>query len=156
MSELKIVGWTSFDDHYPTITAEQASFSEIINVIQTEIYQNGYRFSGAEHQSSLTGVPVFSNGTCFRASMRCWGYIMAGVQSAITDTNVSYMDFYMPLGDEAIMPNFDILDIEAASIAGGMPGYIVNEDAQLLSQAKASGMPLLTTDRVLQELSAML
>ena len=45
-----------------------------LNKIQ-EIIEKGYLFSGEEHQNGLTGVPVFSDGTCFRASMRSWGMI---------------------------------------------------------------------------------
>ena len=98
MAKLKIVGWTSFDSEYPTRMITSDELTEQISLIKEEIIKNNYRFSGEEHQNSLTGVPVFSDGTCFRASMRSWGMIMAAIY------NGSYMDFYMTLESGSRLP----------------------------------------------------
>ena len=79
MEKLRIVGWTNFDSQYPSKPCTKEEMDEIILLIREEIIKNKYYFSGEEHQYSLTGVPVFSNGTCFRASMRCWGYLMSTI-----------------------------------------------------------------------------
>lgn len=150
MDNLKIVGWTDFDDAYPTIQCDQESLPQVIQLVQDEIVANKYCFSGQNHQCGITGVPVFSNGTCFRASMRAWGQIMANAQSQLTGKQYSYMDFYMSYDSDADIPGFEELDIEPAEVEDSIPGYMVQEDAQILAQAQATGMGFLTTDKVLQ------
>lgn len=153
MDELRIVGWTDFDDVYPTISLEQDAFEHVIELIQDDICANNYVIYGDNHQNSITGVPVFSNGTCFRASMRAWGQIMASAQSQLTGENYSYMDFYMSHGADYEIPDFEELDVEPAQIENSVPGYITIEDAEMISQSQAMGMPFLTTDKVLQALA---
>lgn len=151
MNELKIIGWASFDDAYPTRQYSGEELSYVVQLIQQEIANNKYCFSGEEHQNSMTGVPVFSDGTCFRASMRCWGLIMAGVHSALDGKEYSYMDFYMSLSDSK-MPEFETLDITPAVVENSMPGYITKQDQEMISQSKMFGMPFITTDKVLQDM----
>jgi len=151
MNELKIIGWASFDDAYPTRQYSGEELSYVVQLIQQEIANNKYCFSGEEHQNSMTGVPVFSDGTCFRASMRCWGLIMAGVHSALDGKEYSYMDFYMSLSDSK-MPEFETLDITPAVVENTLPGYIIQQDQEMISQSKMFGMPFITTDKVLQNM----
>ena len=151
MNELKIIGWASFDDYYPTRQYSGEELSYVVQLIQQEIANNKYCFSGEEHQNSMTGVPVFSDGTCFRASMRCWGLIMAGVHSALDGKEYSYMDFYMSLSDSK-MPEYETLNIKPAVVENSMPGYITKQDQEMISQSKMFGMPFITTDKVLQNM----
>lgn len=150
MEDLRIVGWADFDDDYPTIECDQETLPTVIQLIQNDICEHKYCFSGNNHQNSITGVPVFSNGTCFRASMRAWGQIMADAQTRLTGKEYSYMDFYMSYDPNAEIPDFEELDIEPAEVESHIPGYMVNADAQMLAEAQAAGMGFLTTDKVLQ------
>lgn len=150
MENLTIVGWTDFDDVYPTIECDQESLPRVIELIVNDICENKYCFSGNNHQNSTTGVPVFSNGTCFRASMRAWGQIMADAQSRLTGKEYSYMDFYMSCGADVKMPVLKDSVVEPAEVENSIPGYMVNADAQMLAESQALGMSFLTTDKVLR------
>ena len=92
---LKIVGWTDFDSEYPTKNVTKEELFKLVEIVREEIYNNGYIFSGEQHQMSATGVPVFSDGTCFRCSMRFWGYLMTTIYNGPNGEQLSYMDFYM-------------------------------------------------------------
>lgn len=153
MAELKIVGWTSFDDCYPTKECDNDEINELIALVRQEIYDNDYIFSGQEHQCSLTGVPVFSDGTCLRASMRAWGLIMAGIYTGPEGKQLSYMDFYMSLGDSSNLPEYSEIDVEPADIAFG-PGLIIAEDRNILEEALSMNMAFMTTDKVLEKIFA--
>ena len=133
MSELRIVGWRSFECEYPSRQCTQEEMDEIIALIREEIIKNKYYFSGEEHQCSSTGVPVFSDGTCFRASMRCWGYIMSTIYSGPNNERLSYMDFYMSLGKDAILPKEEPIDVNPAKLDEEGLGLMVKEDGELLS-----------------------
>ena len=151
MTELKIVGWTSFDDCYPTKECDNDKIDELVSLVRQEIYDNDYIFSGEEHQCSLTGVPVFSDGTCLRASMRAWGLIMAGVYKGPEGEQLSYMDFYMSLGDSSNLPEYREIDVEPADVDYG-PGLIIAEDRKILEEALSMNMSFMTTDKVLNEI----
>ena len=153
MDELKIVGWTYFEDSYPMRNCSNEELGKIVSLIRNEIMEKGYVFSGEEHQNCSTGVPVFSDGTCFRASMRCWGSIMATIYCAPDGSEFTYMDFYMSLGDASVMPEESVIDIEPATIEEESFGCTVAEDASVLNEAKAFGMPFITTDKVLKRFS---
>ena len=151
MENLRIVGWTDFDSDYPTKTLTNEEIDYIVSIIIKEIADNGYKFAGEDHQNALTGVPVFSDGTCFRASMRAWGLIMALVQQKITGTNVSYMDYYMSLGSERVMPEYMDLDVEPADVPDTL-GFFIQADLDMVQQSVAMGMMFMTTDKVLEAL----
>lgn len=151
MNELKIIGWGDFDDAYPTRQYSREEMGIVIALIREEIVKNRYFFSGEEHQNSMTGVPVFSDGTCFRASMRCWGQIMAGIYSQLDGKEYSYMDFYMSLNNSK-MPEYEVIDVKPSKIENETPGYITQQDHEMISQSKAFGMPFMTTDKVLQKM----
>ena len=159
MSELKIIGWTNFDSDYPTKLYEREEFGDIIHLIQVEIDENNYSFTGDYHQRGATGVPVFSDGTCFRASMRCWGSIMAAVHSFKTGKKLTYMDFYMDMsfGEEPdmVVPKSAELSVAPAEIEQEYFGYTTQEDTNLLNETLSFGMPLMTTDKVLDAIYQM-
>lgn len=148
MAELKLVGWVDFDSEYPTKNTTQEELSLMIELIKQDILKNGYRFSGEEHQNALTGVPLFSDGTCFRASMRAWGTIMAMIYSDVDGINYPYMEFYMSL-DNSVLPEYKTIDILPNKDVEESFGCTVKEDAQLINEALSYGMPLMTTDKVL-------
>jgi hypothetical protein len=150
MEKLRIVGWTSFESEYPSRQCTKEEMDEIIILIREEIIKNRYYFSGEEHQYSLTGVPVFSDGTCFRASMRCWGYLMSTIYLGPNNEELSYMDFYMSLGENAVLPKCETIDTEPIELEEESLGLMVREDGDLLSQTISMGMPLMTIDKVLQ------
>ena len=152
MEKLTLVGWTNFDSNYPTRKMDIKEFAYVVNLIQKDIVKNVYMFSGEEHQSSLNGVPVFSDGTCFRASMRCWASIMASIYKGPNGEKLSYMDFYMSMGDKSTMPESKELDVKPKEFEEKSLGYYVKEDIDLLSQCLSLDMEFITTDKVLKML----
>jgi hypothetical protein len=150
MEKLRIVGWTSFESEYPSRQCTKEEMDEIIILIREDIIKNRYYFSGEEHQYSFTGVPVFSDGTCFRASMRCWGYLMSTIYLGPNNEELSYMDFYMSLGENAVLPKYEDIDTKPIKLEEESLGLMVREDGDLLSQTMSMGMPLMTIDKVLQ------
>ena len=156
MEKLRIVAWTNFECEYPTKNAQGEEFREIMQLIGDEVVKHGYSFSGQDHQNELTGVPVFSDGTCLRASMRSWGYIMAAIYSEIEGKEITYMGYYMDSYKEKLMPEYKAIDIEIGHVEEERPGMIVEEDVQLLSQSVAMGIKLMTFDKVLNGYAELL
>jgi len=148
---LKIIGWSHFECEYPTKKLNKEELDEVIQLIKDDIVKNEYLFSGEEHQNELTGVPVFSDGTCFRASMRCWGSIMAEIYVDENGERYSYMDFYMSLGELSRMPDFELIDIEASEVEETSFGCTLREDRNLMEEALNAGMDLMTLDKVLKK-----
>ena len=122
---------------------------QIVSLVSEDIIKNRYFFGGEDHQKSDTGVPVFSDGTCFRASMRCWGHLMASIYEKPDGTPFNYMDFYMSLGDQAILPKSGVIQIEPATLEEESHGSIVEGDIRLLTETIGMGVSLTTTDKVL-------
>lgn len=151
MEELKIVGWTNFECEYPSRNVIGEEVREIVQLIGDEVVKFGYSFSGQDHQNALTGVPVFSDGTCLRASMRAWGQIMAAIYSAVEGINLSYMDFYMSSYKETVLPEFNDVSIDVGYVEDERPGMIIEEDVQLISSCIQMGMELMTLDKVIKE-----
>ncbi|MBQ7906618.1 MAG: hypothetical protein IJ309_01445 [Clostridia bacterium] len=152
MEELKIVGWVDFDSEYPTRKFKGEEFNEIIYKIRLEISEKEYIFSGEEHQYSFTGAPLFSDGTCFRASMRAWGSIMASVYAGPNGEKLDYMDFYMSLGEDSVLPEYEEYDIAPARVEEESFGCTLKPDRDLIDQSLAMGMDLMTTDKVIKKL----
>lgn len=152
MGNLRIIGWEDFDCEYPTRKFKGDELNEVLNLIRREIAENGYVFSGEEHQCGLTGVPVFSDGTCFRASMRAWGQVMASIYSGADGEELTYMDFYMSLGDNSVMPEYEIIDVEPAVLEEESIGCTTKEDREVVSQSIAMDMLFMTTDKVLKKM----
>ena len=155
MSELQVIGWTDFDSEYPTRQLSQEELREVLELLAKEITKNGYIFAGEDHQYSLTGVPVFSDGTCFRASMRAWGLFMAQIYSDKEVEEMSYMDFYMSLGDNAVMPEYIEIEVEPAG-EGTQIGMFIQQDYEMVAQSVSFGIELMTTDKVLKMLYKIL
>ena len=83
--KLKVVGWTCYDfDHFPEGDSSWAAHMAVVDDIQ----QNGYLFSGEDHQERLNCCPVFNDGKVRRFSQRGFASIMA---EAHGDTG--YMDY---------------------------------------------------------------
>lgn len=152
MAKLKIVGWTHFDCEYPTAKCSGDRLNEEINLIRQEIATKGYMFAGEDHQCELTGVPVFSDGTCFRASMRCWGEIMASLFTNSDGEDCTYMDFYMSLDDDAVMPEFTDIDVEPAVLEEVSDGCTTKTDREIVQESLDLGMAFMTNDKVLKKL----
>ena len=148
MEDLKIVGWSNFECEYPSRNVEGAEVRQIVQLIGDEVVKNGYCFSGQEHQTELTGVPVFSDGTCLRASMRAWGQIMAAIYSAVEEVDLSYMDFYMESYKETVLPECNDIDVKPGYVENERPGMILDQDAELITSTVQMGMELMTFDKV--------
>ena len=149
--DLKIVGWTDFDSEYPSATIANEDLSQVISILVDEIRKNGYAFSGEKHQYSLTGVPVFDNGTCLRASMRSWGMIMTFAYPEVDGQPTKYMDFYMDCAVEEKMPVCFELSVKPADSVN-YDGMITQHDGEMISQSLQMGMKFMTTDKLLQRI----
>ena len=150
MADLKLIGWTNFECKYPSRNIDNETLNEVVQLIGDDFIMNGYCFSGQDHQTSLTGVPVFSDGTCLRASMRAWGQIMAAIFSAVEEKDYSYMDFYMDTPNETVLPEESEIEIEPAYMEEERPGMILNEDVELIRSAIEMNMELMTLDKVIK------
>ena len=149
MSELRIVGWTDFESDYPSRNVEGEGLREIVQLIGNEVLEHGYCFSGQDHQNASTGVPVFSDGTCLRASMRAWGLVMAAIYSAIDEVDLSYMDFYVDSYKKTVLPKANDFAVEPSKVEDERPGMILQEDIDLMSSSLQMGMDLMTLDKVI-------
>ena len=151
MEEVKVVGWVDFDSDYPTKNYANEDIMKIINIIQQNIVDNGYKFSGEEHQYRKNCAPLLSDGTCFRASMRLFGMMMAGVHGYLDKKEYSYMDFYMSL-DDSKTPEDNDINIEVNKDVESSIGYSSKEDYQVIGESLSFGMDFMTTDKVLKKL----
>ncbi len=72
----KVVGWTSYDDTSVEDSGGRIGFAEQ-NAIIDNIKENGYLFSGYDHQELWDCAPVLNDGKkrCF--TQRGWGWVMA-------------------------------------------------------------------------------
>ena len=152
MFGLKVVGWCSFASDYPTKKYNEKELKKVLKVVKKEISKNNYSFSGAIHQNSSNGVPVLSDGTCLRCSMRFWGEIMKDVYSKKLKQELSYMDFYMSTVTDVKMPEVSEIKVKEIQLDYDYPGYTTNTDNQLISDAASLGFPLMTTDQVLKKI----
>ena len=150
--DLKVVGWVDFDSNYPMRQLTQEELGVLLQVLRNEIVENGYSFSGEDHQNSSCGMPVFSDGTCLRASMRAWGSLMADIHEGPGGMQLSYMDFYMDVFGERKMPLCESVSIEPAQVDVELPGLIIKEDMELIEQTLSFGMEFMTTDKVLNQI----
>ena len=151
MSELTIVGWTNFECEYPSRNVEGDDFNQIVQLIAIEVFTHGYCFTGQEHQTASSGVPVFSDGTCFRASMRVWGSIMATIYSLIDGKEYSHMDFYMSSSKKTVLPENKPIDVEPTAVENERPGTINGDDIELISSSIQGGIELVTFDKVIKK-----
>lgn len=152
MEQLKVVGWTFFEDNYPTRKYQNMQeLNAALEAICNAIVQGRYMFAGEDHQTLDTGVPVLSDGTAFRCSMRVWGSIMASIYLKPNGERFSYMDFYMSIGDNCRMPPAAAIEVPPAQNVETSWGCTNEEDGQMVLQSIQLDMPFLTTDKVLQE-----
>jgi hypothetical protein len=72
----RVVGWTNYDDESVEESGNSIGFAER-NAIIDDIKNNGYLFSGYDHQEMWDCAPVLNDGKkrCF--SQRGWGGVMA-------------------------------------------------------------------------------
>lgn len=151
MDELKIIRWGNFDENYKMRSYDKEELEKIINLVSKELIDNNICFSGEFHQTGMNGMPIFSDGTCFRASMRAWGNIMANVKHHLTGEEYSYMDFYM--GDsDSNLPNPSKKDVEPIEVEEPSFGLFIKQDQDLVIESVAMGMPLMTTDKIVKEI----
>ena len=64
-----------------------------LEAIRKSIVSKGIQITGEGHQQNF--VPIFSDGTAGRFSMRAWGDLMAAIWSEELNKDYCYMDFYM-------------------------------------------------------------
>lgn len=81
--------WPEYLEHVPEDLRPYA------RALNDAIARDKLWFSGSEHQNGERRVPVFSDGTVARFTMRGWGDIMAASWNTIIGRkHLSYLDFY--------------------------------------------------------------
>ncbi len=146
--DLKIIGWTDYDSNFPSIEIANEEVTEVFAIVVKEIRDGGYMFSAEDHQCAFCGVPVFDNGTCFRASMRAWGIVMSAAYPEIDGRETNYMDFYMSSPKETKLPKMLDVDIKPME-SDNFNGLITPQDGEMISQSLQMGIPFMTTDKAL-------
>ncbi|MCR5078328.1 MAG: hypothetical protein K6B65_00155 [Bacilli bacterium] len=148
MDLLQVVGWTSYDSEYPTVDFHKHDQSEVMQATIAGILEEGLLFSGATHQNSEKGVPVFNEGTCLRCSMRAWANIMAASHGSS-----EYMSYYMDCEDEEVLSEKDlaVLPNEEEKDNGALPA-LIGPDQQMILESISMGFELMTTDKALLEM----
>ena len=132
--DLKVVGWTDYDSNFPSISVTNEEVSEVLAVVVEAIREGEYMISGQDHQCASAGVPVFDNGTCFRASMRSWGSIMAFAYPEFNGQKTNYMDFYMSTVGEENLPEALTVDI-LPMVSDNFNAIITQQDSEMISQS---------------------
>lgn len=151
MNEYKIVGWAHYDDEYPTKAVPNDKVYEMVGAVAAQIKESGYCFSGEEHQCGITGMPVFEDGTAFRATMRCWGSIMASVYST-EETKYNYMDFYMSSALEEKTPEYAEIPVKPFDEDTGAFPTATQEDMEFIKSSIAMQMQMMSTDKGVNQL----
>ena len=84
MEDMKITGWTEWDDpNYQElwpIGDTSSTFAKeyaVRKLIAEELRRCGYKFTGGYHQNGEFGVPVIDDKWRYQCSQRVWGGIMA-------------------------------------------------------------------------------
>jgi hypothetical protein len=70
-------------------------YHKYLEAIRRNVLENDLKLSGHDHQWSGAGIPLFSDKTVGRFSMRAWGDLMAAIWSEKEDRDYNYMNFYM-------------------------------------------------------------
>ena len=83
--------------------------------------------------------------------MRTWGQLMASAYSD-DDNEYQYMDFYMSIPTTRSLPEDEYFEVEENEDAKKViyHGCMMQQDTELISQSLQMGMPLMTTDKVVE------
>ena len=147
--DLKVVGWTNYESPFPSADVTEETMDEVVFCVASEIRANGYMISGMDHQYTATGVPVFNDGTCLRASMRSWGMIMSVAYPELNGKETGYMDFYMDVPDKSVLPKETEINASPAD-SDNFFGMIVKNDGEMLAMSIKMKMPLKTNDKCIE------
>ncbi len=85
------VGGMRWKDYIEQYNEKGAEYAE---ALRAGVLERKLKYNGSEHQNSIEGVPVFSDGTIATFSFRAWGDLIAAVWSEEENIDYSYMDFY--------------------------------------------------------------
>jgi len=143
MADWNILGWVSYDSDYPNVNFEDVDQNTITQKVLENISQNGYRFSGNDHQNHPNGAPLFEGGYVLRCSMRTWGLFMA----VANDGNNDYMNYYMDC-DDPVYPEDKDVKIQKGKENDALP-VLIGPDQQLVLQSVQLGFELMTTDKAI-------
>ena len=89
----RVVGWTEYDN--PNVPMESCS-PAAMQAILRDIRENGYLFTGWDHQESPRCVPVLNDGKMRRFSQRGFGSVMAFAHGNYTRMGYALYAFYSP------------------------------------------------------------
>ncbi len=91
----KVIGWTEYDNF--EVQAAPCSESALQAII-ADIKQNGYVFTGYDHQESMNGAPVLNDGKKRLFSQRSFGGVMARAHGDFSRMGYAYYAFQWDRG----------------------------------------------------------
>lgn len=144
---IEIVGFTDYSSSYPTIHLTSDIKDEVVSAVVNYFKDKTICYSGNYHQNGDYGVPVFSNGTCLRCSMRKWAQLMGMIYSSKDD----YMSYYMNVEQDGLeyLPEEEA-EVEPSKETSGLP-IISDEDVNVMHESISFGMvDFFTTDLALK------
>ncbi len=100
--KIKVIGWALYDDyHYEEGDGGYAAHEAILR----DVKENGYMFSGYQHQEREYCAPVLSDGKIYRYSQRGWGSLMAEAQGLTDPMDYARFSFFDCGGNEEKIPD---------------------------------------------------
>ncbi len=100
--KIKVIGWASYDDcQYEEGDVGYAAHEAILR----DVKENGYMFSGYQHQEHEYCTPVLSDGKIYRYSQRGWGSLIAEAQGLTDPMDYARFSFYQCGGNEEKFPD---------------------------------------------------
>lgn len=126
---LKIVGWTCYDDHFEEAENTKEEYKALIENIR----QNGYKFSGDEHEYKDNCSPVLSNGKIMHFSWRGWGKVMADAYNL--DGDYAYSLWYMSdvAPQKPVYPK-KYIDFDSISEGKTIDIYLTKKDEEIFKK----------------------
>ena len=116
----KVIGWTDYDN---SLFSDGELSDAAVNAIVDDIRENGYLFSGFDHQERLYGAPVLNDGKRRVFSQRGFGAVMAMAYAEEGDYAYSLYSFAVK-PDRCKMPDID-------AEVGYKPDYDLTEDFEI-------------------------
>ena len=92
-------GWFGSEDdahdRWPDYLAHfEPEVHPYLEALKDDVLASGRFLTGAQHQDSDSGVPMFEDGTAGIFSFRAWGDLMAAIATVKDGKDHNYMEFY--------------------------------------------------------------
>ncbi len=128
----RVVGWATYDD----LSLEDGEITEeVCQAVIDNIKENGYLFTGWNHQESLDCAPVLNDGKIRRFSQRTFGGLMARAHGYYGDMDYAKFMFGMNYEDCVFPRDYFAFD-EFVPEIGETRDYFYETDEKTFLEAK--------------------